>query len=67
MSEVLESKPVFQRKEAGYQPGEDVYAAFGQTKTGRFLSVFFVYTQDNRAIIVSARDMSDKERRKYGR
>lgn len=45
--------------------GEDVYAAFGQSNAGRFLSVFFVYTLDKRAIIVSARDMTEKERRKY--
>ena len=60
--EVLENSPSFQHKEAGYRDGEDVYAAFGQTNTGRLLSVFFVYTQDKRAIIVSARDMTQKER-----
>ena len=65
--EVFESRPMFQRKEAGYRPGEDVYAAFGRTNTGRLLSVFFVYTQDKRAIIVSARDMTRKERGKYAR
>ena len=65
--EILENKPIFQRKEAGYKPGEDVYVAFGRTNMGRFLSVFFVYTQDKRAIIVSARDMSQKERRKHAR
>jgi uncharacterized DUF497 family protein len=65
--EVLENKPRFQRKEAGYKPGEDVYAAFGRTNRNRLLSVFFVYTKDRQAIIVSARDMSDKERSKYGR
>jgi uncharacterized DUF497 family protein len=63
--EVLENKPHFQRKEEGFKPGEDVYAAFGRTNTDRLLSVFFVYTRDARAIIVSARDMSEKERRKY--
>lgn len=63
--DVFENKPLFQRKEAGYKPGEDVYAAFGRTNRNRLLSVFFVYTQDGRAIIVSARDMSEKERRKY--
>ncbi|ETW97194.1 MAG: hypothetical protein ETSY1_23595 [Candidatus Entotheonella factor] len=63
--EVLENRPKFQRKEAGYREGEDVFAAFGQTKAGRFLSIFFVYTQDRRAIIVSARDMSAKERATY--
>jgi len=63
--EVLENRPTFQFKERGFQPGEDVYAAFGQTNTGRLLSIFFVYTHDQRAIIVSARDMSPKEKRKY--
>jgi uncharacterized DUF497 family protein len=63
--EVLENSPKFILKEKGYKQGEDVYGAFGQTITGRFLSVFFVYTQDKRAIIVSAREMTEKERRKY--
>ncbi len=62
---MLENEPLFQYKEAGYKAGENVYAAFGRTNDGRFLSVFFVYTQDKRAIIVSARDMSEKERKKY--
>ncbi len=63
--EVLENRPIFQLKEAGYIPGENVYAAFGKTTKHRYLSVFFVYTQDKRAIIVSARDMTQKERNKY--
>jgi uncharacterized protein len=53
------------RSEAGHRHGEDVFAAFGQTDAGRLLSVFFVYTQDKRAVIVSARDMTRKERNKY--
>lgn len=63
--EMLESKPLFKYKEKGYKSGEDVYAAFGQTNEGRFLSVFFVYTKDKQAIIVSAREMSAKERKIY--
>jgi uncharacterized DUF497 family protein len=65
--EVLENKPKFQRKEEGNSPGEDVYVAFGKTSEGRFLSVFFVYTHDQQAIIVSARDMTIKERKKYAK
>ena len=65
--EVLENKPLFQRKEKGHKTGEDVYVAFGQTDIDRLLSIFFVYTQDKRAIIVSARDMTEKERKKYVR
>ena len=63
--EVLENKPIFQFKEAGHIPGENVYAAFGKTNSNRQLSIFFVYTQDQRAIIVSARDISTKEMKKY--
>jgi uncharacterized DUF497 family protein len=63
--EVLANKPKFVHMESGYVQGEDVYAAFGATNAGRLLSVFFVYTVDQRAIIVTARDMSVKERKKY--
>jgi uncharacterized DUF497 family protein len=49
-------------------PGEDVYAAFGQTLGGRYLSVFFIYKPVRKtAVIISARDMTDKERRAYAR
>lgn len=65
--EILENKPQFRYKEAGFRTGEDVYGAFGKTNAGRMLSVFFVYTQDKRAIIASARDMTEKERKKYVR
>jgi uncharacterized DUF497 family protein len=54
--------------ERGYTPGEDVYAAFGQTFGGRYVVVFFVYKPSTAtAIIISARDMTDKERSAYGR
>jgi len=54
--------------EKGHTAGEDVYAAFGQTFGGRYLSVFFIYKPSIKtAIIISARDMSDKERKAYGR
>ena len=54
--------------EQGHTPGEDVYAAFGQTLGGRYVVVFFVYKPDSAtAIIISGRDMSEKERKAYGR
>jgi uncharacterized DUF497 family protein len=65
--EVLENHPRYVRKEAGFVPEEDVYAAFGRINLDRLLSVFFVYTKDKRAIIVSARDMTEKEARRYAR
>ena len=65
--ETLENSPHFVRKETGFVAGKDVYAAFGKTNLGRLLSIFFVYTRDKRAIIVSAREMTEKETRKYAR
>ena len=54
--------------ENGYIEGEDVYVAFRQTFARHYLSVFFVYKPDHKtAIIISARDVSQKERKTYGR
>lgn len=66
--QVLLNNPRIRFAENGYIEGENVYAAFGQTFGNRYLSVFFVYKPDNNtAIIISAREMSQKERKAYGR
>ena len=49
------------------QRNEDVYAAYGQTEAGRYLTVFFIHKPGNLALIISARDMDGKERKLYGR
>ena len=49
------------------QRDENVYAAYGQTENGRYLSVFFIHKKGNSALIISARDMDNKERKRYGR
>lgn len=65
---ILFSQPRIRFAEKGHTAGEDVYAAFGQTLGGRYLSVFFIYKPKSRtAVIISARDMSEKERKAYGR
>lgn len=62
------TKDLFLFAEQGHVSGEDVYAAFGQTLGGRLLAVFFVYKPVvHAAIIISARDMSTRERKSYGR
>jgi len=38
-----------------------------QTDAGRYLTIFFVHKKDNRALILSARDMTDSERRGHGK
>lgn len=66
--QVLLNRPRIRFAEKGHTEGDDVYAAFGRTCEGRYLSVFFIYKSDVRtAIIISARDMSKKERKAYGR
>jgi uncharacterized DUF497 family protein len=66
--EVLLGRPRIRFAEKGHTDGEDVYAAFGQTGGGRYVSVFFIYKPAVKtAVIISARDMSDRERKTYGR
>lgn len=52
--------------ERGYRRGEDLYAAFGQTEAGRYLAVYFILKTGNIALIVTARDMTNRERKTYG-
>lgn len=66
--QVLQNMPRVRFAEKGHTSGENVYVAFGQTLEGRYLSVFFVYKVTVKtAVIISARDMSNKERKTYGR
>jgi uncharacterized DUF497 family protein len=54
--------------EKGRTEGEDVHACFGQTLGGRYLAVFFIYKPTSKtAVIISAREMNERERRTYGR
>lgn len=63
--EVLFAKPMFRKVQKGHIPGENVYAALGQTVAGRYLAVFFVYKTTKEALIISAREMDTGERRFY--
>lgn len=62
---VIFGRPLFRKAQKGHVRGEDVYAALGQTETGRYLTVFFIYKLSRKALILSARDMDDRERRQY--
>jgi len=55
------------RLEGGHVKGEDLFIGFGRTDAGRYLSVLFVLKKGKRALVISARDMTKRERRKYGR
>jgi len=67
VEEVLQGKPNFRFVEYGDRQNEDIYIALGQTGGRRYLAVFFIYKQSKEALILSARDMANKERKMYGR
>ena len=67
VEEVFTNKPKVKKMHRGHFCGEDVYRAFGKTEAGRHLTVFFIHKRTNKALILSARDMDEKERKSYAR
>jgi uncharacterized DUF497 family protein len=67
VEEVLIGKPKFRFVEKGERESEDVYMALGQTEAGRYLTILFIHKTTREALILSARDMAEKERKLYGR
>ncbi len=67
VDEVLAKQPPVRFMSRGAREGEDLYRAVGQTDAGRYLSIFFIYKRQGRALVVSARDADTKELRKYGK
>ncbi len=65
IEEVFELGAAYRRGPRGKRRGENLYQAYGQTEAGRYLFIVFIYKLDRRALILSARDMTDKERRLY--
>jgi uncharacterized DUF497 family protein len=67
VEDVLFAQPIVRRAEKGHIKGEDLYAAYGQTETGRYLIVFFIRKRQAAALVISARDMTSAERKYYER
>jgi uncharacterized DUF497 family protein len=67
VTEALTGRPKIRMIEKGHRTGEDLYLALGRTDAGRYLSVFFLLKTGGIALIVSARDMSSSERKRYER
>ncbi|GAB4422974.1 MAG: hypothetical protein Fur0044_20980 [Anaerolineae bacterium] len=65
VEEVIELGPVYYRGPRGKRSGENLYKAYGQTTTGRYLFVVFIYKLNRKALILSARDMTEVERKLY--
>lgn len=60
-------QPRYRFVENGHVPGENLYSAMGPDEDGRYLIAFFIHKEDGRALIISARNMDDAEKRRYGR
>ncbi len=63
VEEVLRNAPRFRRGPKGKRLGEDLYYAFAQTDEGRYLFIVFIFKGRRRALVLSARDMENDERR----
>ncbi len=65
VEEILFSRPHVRKAQKGRIKGEDLYVAYGQTNAGRYLIVFFIRKNKTSALPISARDMTQSERRYY--
>jgi hypothetical protein len=65
VEELLYGNPVFRKVQKGHVRGEDLYAALGQVESGRYLIVFFIYKRGREGLVITARDMDEKERKYY--
>lgn len=63
--EVFGNRPHVRFMEKGHHLDENVYAAYGRTNAGRRLMVFYILKPGGQALILSAREMTDKERTYY--
>ena len=67
VEEVFNSVPRYRFIESGNVEGEHLYVAMGRTEAGRYLIVYFIHKAAGEALVISARDMTTKERRMYGK
>lgn len=67
IKELFQGRPRYKLMEKGRVPGENLYRAFGQTDDGRYLLVFFIYKSRGRALPISSREATERERKRYGK
>ncbi len=66
VEEVFANRPAIRRIQKGKVSGENLYRALGQTASGRYLVIIFVYKSTTHSVlIISARDMDHRERKSY--
>lgn len=65
VEDALLSNSLFRRTARGHVKGEDLYFAYGRTNAGRYLFIVFVWKHDDSVLVISAREMTARERRYY--
>jgi len=53
--------------EIGDVENENLYTALGRTDSGRYLIVFYIHKSTGEALVISARNMTQKEKKSYGK
>lgn len=67
VEQVFFNRPRYRFHEKGHVQGENLYTALGRTDSGRYLVVFFILKPYHQALVISAREMTQSERRQYGK
>jgi uncharacterized DUF497 family protein len=65
--QVFLNEPRYRFIEKGRYKGEHLYLALGTTDSGRYLAVYFIYKKNKKTLIITARDMTEKERKRYAK
>ncbi|MDO8726593.1 MAG: BrnT family toxin [Candidatus Methanoperedens sp.] len=67
IEEVFRNEPKFRRGPKGNYIDENIYYAFGKTDANRLLFAVFIFKKNNEALIISAREMDNKEKSAYSK
>jgi uncharacterized protein len=65
VEDALLSNPLFRRVGRGHVKGEDLHFSYGRTNAGRYIFIVFVWKHEDAVLVISARDMTARERRYY--
>ena len=67
VEEVFKNKPNFRRGPKGNYVEENIFYALGRTDGNRLLFIVFIFKRNNEALIISAREMDNKEKSLYSK
>jgi uncharacterized protein len=67
VEEAFNNAPRFRFLETGDVEGENLYTAHGRSNAGRYLIIFFILKATEEALVISAREMTKKEKKSYGK